>query len=152
MGESAISTAEPALRGEAARSEKLIKEWLNLKGIAAPELVMENGSGLSRIERINAATLGNMLQTAYKSAVMPEFLSSMPLLGVDGTMRKRSRTEGVAGQAHIKGGTLSDVRAIGGYVLDKSGKRWVVVLMVNDVNAAATQRAQDLLLAWVYGR
>ena len=138
--------------GEAVRSEKLIKEWLNLKGVAAPELVMENGSGLSRIERISANTLGNMLQVAWKSAVMPEFLSSMPLLGVDGTMRRRSRTEGVAGQAHITGGTLSDVRAIGGYVLDKSGKRWVVVLMVNDANAAATQRAQDLLLAWVYGR
>jgi serine-type D-Ala-D-Ala carboxypeptidase/endopeptidase (penicillin-binding protein 4) len=153
MGETTVATsAEPALRGEAGRSEKLIKEWLNLKGIAAPELVMENGSGLSRIERINAATLGNILQTAYKSSVMPEFLSSMPLLGVDGTMRKRSRAEGVAGQAHIKGGTLSDVRAIAGYVLDKSGKRWVVVLMVNDANAAATQRAQDLLLAWVYGR
>ena len=153
MGESpAASGVEPALRGEAKRSEKLIKEWLNLKGVAAPELVMENGSGLSRIERISANTLGNMLQTAYKSSVMPEFLSSMPLLGVDGTMRKRSRTEGVAGQAHIKGGTLSDVRAIGGYVLDKSGKRWIVVLIVNDANAAATQRAQDLLLAWVYGR
>lgn len=152
MGEGTPTAAEPALRGEAGRSERLIKEWLNLKGIVAPELVMENGSGLSRIERINAATLGSMLQTAYKSAVMPEFLSSMPLLGVDGTMRKRSRTEGVAGQAHIKGGTLSDVRAVAGYVLDKSGKRWVVVLMVNDANAAATQRAQDLLLAWVYGR
>ncbi len=152
MADPPVSAVEPALRGEAIRSEKLIKEWLNLKGVAAPDLVMENGSGLSRIERISANTLGNMLQTAWKSSVMPEFLSSMPLLGVDGTMRKRSRAESIAGQAHIKGGTLADVRAIGGYVLDKSGKRWVVVLMVNDANAAATQRAQDLLLAWVYGR
>jgi serine-type D-Ala-D-Ala carboxypeptidase/endopeptidase (penicillin-binding protein 4) len=76
----------------------------------------------------------------------------MPLLGIDGTLRKRARGESVAGQAHIKGGTLSDARAMAGYVLDSAGKRWVVVMIVNHTNAPLTQDAQDALLAWIYAR
>ncbi len=138
--------ATPKAAGE------IVKDWLRKKDIAAPELVLENGSGLSRTERASAATLGAMLDAAWRSNVMPEFISSLPLLGVDGTLRKRARGESVAGQAHIKGGTLSDVRAIAGYVLDSSGKEWVVVMMVNHANAPLTQDAQDALLAWVYAR
>ena len=134
----------------AARSASIIKEWLNKKGIAAPELVLENGSGLSRIERTSAATLTAMLDAAFKSSVMPEFISSMPLLGVDGTLRNRmrggvgsGRGDSVAGQAHIKGGTLNDARAMAGYVLDANNHRWIVVMIVNHPNALMTQAAQD---------
>ncbi len=130
----------------------IIKDWLHKKNIAALELVLENGSGLSRTERASAATLGDMLDAAWRSNVMPEFISSLPLLGVDGTLRKRARGESVAGQAHIKSGTLSDVRAMAGYVLDSTGKHWVVVMIVNHANAPLTQDAQDALLAWVYAR
>jgi serine-type D-Ala-D-Ala carboxypeptidase/endopeptidase (penicillin-binding protein 4) len=136
----------------ASAAGEIIKEWLRKKNIAAPELVLENGSGLSRTERASATTLGLMLDAAWRSSVMPEFVSSMPLLGIDGTLRKRARGESVAGQAHIKGGTLSDARAMAGYLLDSTGRRWVVVMMVNHVNAPLTQDAQDALLAWVYSR
>ena len=141
--------AQPAT---ASAAGEIIKEWLRKKNIAAPELVLENGSGLSRTERASATTLGLMLEAAWRSSVMPEFISSMPLLGIDGTLRKRARGESVAGQAHIKGGTLSDARAMAGYVLDSAGRRWVVVMMVNHANAPLTQDAQDALLAWVYSR
>ena len=133
-------------------ASEIIKDWLHKKNIAASELVLENGSGLSRTERASAATLGAMLDAAWRSSVMPEFISSLPLLGVDGTLRKRARGESVAGQAHIKSGTLSDVRAMAGYVLDSAGKQWVVVMMVNHANAPLTQDAQDALLAWIYAR
>jgi D-alanyl-D-alanine carboxypeptidase/D-alanyl-D-alanine-endopeptidase (penicillin-binding protein 4) len=81
---------------------------------------------------------------------MPELLASLPLAAVDGTMRRRLRYEGVAGQAHIKTGTLADARAIAGYVLDRRGRRQAVVMFVNHPNAGAAQAAQDALLAWVY--
>ena len=145
----AEKAAQPATAGAAG---EVIKEWLRKKNIAAPELVLENGSGLSRTERASATTLGLMLDAAWRSSVMPEFVSSMPLLGIDGTLRKRARGESVAGQAHIKGGTLSDARAMAGYLLDNAGRRWVVVMMVNHANAPLTQDAQDQLLAWVYSR
>ena len=139
----------------AGRSANVIKEWLNKKGIAAPELVLENGSGLSRAERTSATTLSAMLDAAFKSSVMPEFIASLPLLGMDGTLRRRGRSDAIAGQAHIKGGTLNEARAMAGYVLDTNHRRWIVVMMVNPANPGivnATQAAQDALLAWVQAR
>jgi D-alanyl-D-alanine carboxypeptidase/D-alanyl-D-alanine-endopeptidase (penicillin-binding protein 4) len=79
-------------------------------------------------------------------------MASLPIVAADGTMRKRLPTAEVAGQAHIKGGTLSGVRAIAGYVLDARGRRVVVVFMVNHANAASALAAQDALLRWVYSR
>ena len=141
--------------GAPASSQKAfaaIRNWLARKGIAAPELVMENGSGLSRVERISAGSLAALLQAAWRSPVMPELVSSMPVVAVDGTMRKRLRGEGVAGHGHIKTGLLSDARAMAGVVLDRGGKRQVVVMLVNDPHAPETQPAMDALLRWVYER
>jgi D-alanyl-D-alanine carboxypeptidase/D-alanyl-D-alanine-endopeptidase (penicillin-binding protein 4) len=141
--------AEPA-PGNVERGARAIRSWLAAKGIAADELVIENGAGLSRNERIAPGTLGQVLLSAYRSPVMPEFVSSLPLVGYDGTMRKRLRGEDVAGQAHIKTGSLNDVRSVAGYVQAASGKMYVVVCLINHPNAPAGQQAQDALLQWVF--
>jgi D-alanyl-D-alanine carboxypeptidase/D-alanyl-D-alanine-endopeptidase (penicillin-binding protein 4) len=85
------------------------RRWLTDKAIDAPELILDNGSGLSRKERISAATLAHLLQKAYASALMPEFVASLPLTAVDGTMKKRLGDSNIAGHAHIKTGTLEGV-------------------------------------------
>ncbi len=139
--------------GAPARPEnalRAVRQWLVIKKISAPELVIENGSGLSRIERISAASLAALLQAAWRSPVMPEFMASLPVVATDGTMRKRLRGESVAGHAHIKTGLLNDARSIGGYVLDRHGRRHVVVMIVNHPRAPEAQAALDALLAWVY--
>jgi D-alanyl-D-alanine carboxypeptidase/D-alanyl-D-alanine-endopeptidase (penicillin-binding protein 4) len=133
------------------KSSGVVRSWLAKKGLEMPELVIENGSGLSRKDRISAHSLGAMLVAAFHSTVMPEFVASLPLVAVDGTMRKRLKGEEVAGSAHIKTGTLADVRAIGGYVLDRKGHRHAVVMMINHPNAHLAQPAMDELLRWVYG-
>ncbi|HZN27395.1 MAG TPA: D-alanyl-D-alanine carboxypeptidase/D-alanyl-D-alanine-endopeptidase [Burkholderiales bacterium] len=138
--------------GTMAKARQVIRQWLAQKGLAMPELVMENGSGLSRMERISARSMGEMLLDAFHSPVMPEFIASLPIVAADGTMRKRLPNAQVAGQAHIKGGTLTGVRAIAGYVLDARGRRVVVVFIVNHPNAANAHAAQDALLKWVHGR
>ena len=138
------------LPGRADRSARTVSSWLSQKGLEFPELVMENGSGLSRIERISAGSMGRMLVAAYHSSVMPELMSSMPLVAYDGTMRKRLKFESVAGQAHIKTGSLADVRSIAGYVLDRNGRRQAVVFFINGQNAGAGQPAIDAFLRWVY--
>ncbi len=143
-------SAEPGKPGTVERSGALVREWLQKKGIAAPELVLENGAGLSRIERISAGTLGAVLDSIWRSSVMPEFMASLSLVGVDGTLRRRVRGESVAGQAHLKTGTLNDSRCLAGYVLDANGKRWIVVLLVNGANAGSLQSAQDGLLQWIH--
>lgn len=129
-----------------------VREWMRQKGLTAPELVMENGSGLSRAERISAASLAALLQSAWRSSVMPEFMASLPVAATDGTMRRRLKGEGVSGQAHIKTGLLSDARAMAGYVLDRRGRRMVVVMLVNHPAAPQAQEALDALLRWVYDR
>ena len=134
------------------KSVAAIRNWLAAKRIPVPELVMENGSGLSRNERISAGNLALLLQAAWKSPVMPEFIASMPIAGIDGTMRRRVKGEGVTGQAHIKTGLLSDVRSMAGYVLDRNGQRFVVVMMVNHPAAHQAQPAMDALLRWIYER
>lgn len=127
-----------------------VRQWAAQKGLSMPELVIDNGSGLSRTGRISARSMGEMLLDAFRSAVMPEFISSLPVVAADGTMKKRLANAQVAGQAHIKGGTLEGVRAIAGYVLDANGRRVVVVFMVNHQNAPQAQAAQDALLQWVH--
>jgi D-alanyl-D-alanine carboxypeptidase/D-alanyl-D-alanine-endopeptidase (penicillin-binding protein 4) len=138
----------------AARAEDAdvaIRAWLARRGIAMPELVLENGAGLSRVERISADGLARLLGAAWRSPLMPEFVSSLPLAGIDGTMRKRLNGNGVAGRAHVKTGSLEGVKAIGGYLLDRAGKHYIVVFLVNHPNAAAAGAAQDALLEWVWG-
>jgi D-alanyl-D-alanine carboxypeptidase/D-alanyl-D-alanine-endopeptidase (penicillin-binding protein 4) len=83
---------------------------------------------------------------------MPELMASLPVVAVDGTMKKRLSNAEVAGQAHIKTGSLSGVRSIAGYVLDAKGRRMVVVFIVNHANAVNAQPAQDALLRWIYRR
>ena len=134
----------------AERGAQVVKTWLATRGIDNPEVIIENGSGLSRNERISAATMGRMLVMAFRAPTMPEFVSSLPLVGFDGTMRRRLQDRGVAGRAHIKTGSLNDVRAIAGYVLAASGKYYAVVSVINHANASRGQEAQDLLLQWVY--
>jgi serine-type D-Ala-D-Ala carboxypeptidase/endopeptidase (penicillin-binding protein 4) len=141
-------SAGPPADGDKAASA--IKAWIARKKISAPELVLENGSGLSRIERISAGNLAALLQAAWRSPVMPEFIASLPIAAVDGTMRRRLKGEGIAGQAHIKTGLLADVRAMAGYVLDRSGRRHVVVMIVNHPAAHESQAAFDALLRWIY--
>jgi len=140
------------LPGRSDRSTQVLQSWLAEKKLDFPELILENGSGLSRQERISAQHMGRLLLEAWRSAVMPELMSSLPLVAYDGTMRRRLRFESIAGQAHIKTGSLSDARTLAGYVLDQRGQRHVVVLFINHANAAAGQPAQDALLQWVYER
>jgi len=134
------------------KSMAAVRDWMRQKGLSAPELVMENGSGLSRSERISAASMAALLQSAWRSSVMPEFMASLPVAATDGTMRRRLKGEGVSGQAHIKTGLLSDARAMAGYVLDSRGRRMVVVMLVNHPGAPQAQEALDALLRWVYER
>jgi D-alanyl-D-alanine carboxypeptidase/D-alanyl-D-alanine-endopeptidase (penicillin-binding protein 4) len=118
--------------------------WAKRISIKQPP-VFDNGSGLSRQTRISAQALGQLLQTAYASPWMPELMSSLPIAGVDGTL-KRSRA--ASGSAHLKTGSLRDVTALAGYADASSGKRYILVAMVNHANAAAARPALDALLSW----
>jgi serine-type D-Ala-D-Ala carboxypeptidase/endopeptidase (penicillin-binding protein 4) len=133
----------------AARSIRALTNWLQREDLAMPELVLENGCGLSRHERISAASLSRLLRHAYAGARMPEFMASLPVAGLDGTMKHRMAA---SGSAYVKTGLLDGVRALAGYVLADSGHRYVVVAIVNHANADSATAALDALLQWVQER
>ncbi len=147
-----LGAAQFGAPGDESKGQRAVKDWLHRHGLDFPELVLNNGSGLSREGRISAGHLGALLTYAYESPVMPEFISSLSVAGVDGTMRKRLVGTPVAGRAHIKTGTLDSVSAVAGFVLDRHDRRWVVVAMVNQPGGMAWQsrQVQDTLIRWVY--
>jgi D-alanyl-D-alanine carboxypeptidase/D-alanyl-D-alanine-endopeptidase (penicillin-binding protein 4) len=147
----ALSAEKGLGNGEARASERIVRDWLGTKAIAAPELALENGSGLSREARASAATIAAVLRSAWASPVMPELIASFPLLAVDGTLKSRG-VGGASGRAHLKGGTLTGVQAQAGYVLDAQGRRWVLVMIMNHPQANGAQAALDALVEWVHDR
>ncbi len=130
-----------------AASRDLLQRWWRSAISDSDMPVFDNGSGLSRGERITAQGLARLLQTAYASPLMPELISSLPITGMDGTLRSSRST--ARGSAHLKTGTLRDVAAIAGYVLGNSGRRYVVVMIVNQAGAVAARPAMDALVDWV---
>jgi D-alanyl-D-alanine carboxypeptidase/D-alanyl-D-alanine-endopeptidase (penicillin-binding protein 4) len=135
---------------DAKAAQRVIRGWLARKGITAPHLVIENGSGLSRDERVSARELAQLLQAAWKSPYAAEFISSLPLVAMDGTMRKRLHRTALAGEAHIKTGTLNNVRAIAGYSRDSNGNSWAVVAILNDSRPWGASSILDQVLIDLY--
>lgn len=133
--------------GNPVRGATAVRNLLSARGIDVPELVLENGCGLSRVERISVGSLANVLADAWKSQWMSELMSSLPVSGVDGTLKSRNMPPGAA---HMKTGLLEDTRAVAGYVLAASGKHYVVVGIINHPNAKLGTGAHDALVDWVY--
>ena len=139
--------APPATTAHAAAA---VRRWLAKHKLDLPELALENGSGLSRRERIAAGSMARVLLAADASRVHGDYVSSLAVAATDGTVRKRFADDEVADQALLKTGSLEGVRAIAGYVLGRGGRRYVVVCFVNHPNAARAQHALDLLVESVY--
>ncbi|WP_394064238.1 D-alanyl-D-alanine carboxypeptidase/D-alanyl-D-alanine-endopeptidase [Alcaligenes sp. WGS1538] len=132
-----------------ASGERAVMSILARQGVDTRGWVVDNGSGLSRNGRVTAGGMADMLKVAWRSNWMPEYISSFAISGVDGTVRGRLRDDEVQGRAHLKTGTLRDSRALAGYVLGASGKRYIVVMMVNDERSAAARPFFDAVVKWL---
>ena len=117
-----------------------------------PPMLLDNGSGLSRNGVVSAESLAQMLQKAWASNVMPEYVASLSILGSDGTTRNRLRDPATKSMAHLKTGALRDVRSVAGYVWGASGKRYVVISMVNHERAHEARVFENTLIAWLTAR
>jgi D-alanyl-D-alanine carboxypeptidase/D-alanyl-D-alanine-endopeptidase (penicillin-binding protein 4) len=134
-----------------ARADGTIRDWLRAQRIDDAGFVIDNGSGLSRVERISAQQMGSLLQAGLKSPWAPEFQASLPIGAVDGTMRRRLAGTPAAGRARLKTGTLRNVTALAGYVPDANGNLCVFVAMVNSERAGdgRGRAVLDALVDWV---
>lgn len=132
-----------------------VMAFLAERGIkGGSELIIENGSGLSRNERISAAMMGDVLLSAYRSQYMPEFSASLPLSALDGTLKRRFKAPEMQGRLRMKTGSLEDVAALAGFVNAASGRTFVTVVVLNHPTASqgAGEAIQTALVEWVFGQ
>jgi D-alanyl-D-alanine carboxypeptidase/D-alanyl-D-alanine-endopeptidase (penicillin-binding protein 4) len=145
------ATGEPGTTSAGARA---VQDFLASRGVRAPELLIENGSGLSRIERISAESLAEVLRDAWHSQYMPEFAASLPLSATDGTLRRRFRSPEMQGRLRMKTGSLEGVSALAGYVQSASGHTYVAVIILNHelAGAGVGEAVQAALVKWVFAQ
>ncbi|OEZ88982.1 D-alanyl-D-alanine carboxypeptidase DacB precursor [Janthinobacterium sp. HH106] len=149
LGSRPVAMAAP--EDTASRARQVIQEWFQRHHIDTQGMLVDNGSGLSRTGRIAPAQMAGVLQAMQQSPWAPEFQSSLPIVALDGTMRKRLLNSPAAARARIKTGTLKNVVAIAGYVPDANNQQCVVVAMINsDLAGNGNGRAAvDALIEWV---
>ncbi len=130
----------------------VVQQWLEARQLNSPALKLDNGAGLSREARMTARQIAQLLRFAYSSPFMPEYMSSLSISGLDGTLARRFRSGPLTGKAHIKTGSLDHVSAIAGYLQSKSGHRFIVVALHNhpDIHRGPGEEVQEALLRWVY--
>ena len=138
--------------GTEMKGRKAVLDILSASGIDTTGINIENGSGLSRKAKISARQMGQLLETAFRDPYMPEFMASLSLPGVDGTLVNRFRKSDLRGRSHFKTGTLDFVTAMSGYMLNRKGKRLVIVIQHNGKKAGAGRgtKIQDALLRWSF--
>lgn len=134
------------------KGRRAVMQLLAGHGLDFPGLRIDNGAGLSRRSRISARSLARLLLAADRSLYRAEFVSSLALAGMDGTMRRRFREEDLAGHMHLKTGRLDNVFSMAGYVRSRSGDDYVVVAIQNGINAhrGPGEEAESALLRWVH--
>ncbi|TNF97598.1 MAG: hypothetical protein EP297_10390 [Gammaproteobacteria bacterium] len=137
--------------GTVEKGRQAIQEWLNQQNIRNEHLVIDNGSGLSRDSKVTAVTLLDLLKHAWYSPFMPELVSSMSILGIDGTAKKRFRNQTLQGSMHIKTGVIDHVRAMAGIFHGNNGKRYIVISLHNHpgIHNGQGTLIQNALLEWL---
>ncbi|WP_028310798.1 D-alanyl-D-alanine carboxypeptidase/D-alanyl-D-alanine-endopeptidase [Derxia gummosa] len=124
-----------------------VVDWLIARGFVFDGFAIENGAGLSRIDRIRATDLAALLAWAWRQPFQAELVASLPIVGRDGTMRRRLADAPVP--AHIKSGAINGTRAVAGYVQGASGRRYVLVSIVSGAEVPRANAFNDALIRWV---
>jgi len=126
-----------------------VHEWLIAQGLLEGDIHIDLGSGQSREERGKPRAMVQLLRKAWKTEGAQAFVNSLPIAGVDGTLANRMREGSATGQAFLKTGTLSDTRALAGYVRSRSGVVYAVAAIVNHPDAARARGALDASIGWL---
>ena len=139
--------------GTLAKGADAVADWMTRRGISCPDLVLDNGAGLSRVARISTSCMDQVLVSAWKSRYAAEFGASLPLGGEDGTLHHRfTETKGEA-RVRMKTGHLKDVAALAGWVTSGSGRNLAVTVIVNHPGAEFRgQPVIDTIVRWALDR
>lgn len=116
-----LAARQGHLPAKTSQGVALLKEWMTRVGLPVAEIQMENASGLSRENRLTVRVLAQALKRALEEPkIREEFLSSLSVLGVDGTLKDKFFDKGLEGHFRGKTGTLSGVSSLSGLVLPQA--------------------------------
>ena len=144
-----LSRGFPMRPATRAGAQDTVRQWLARQGLAAGDIEIDNGSGLSRAERGKPRALVQLLCNAWTAREARSFLDSLPIAGVDGTLAHRMEGGFATGHAYLKTGTLFDTRALAGYVRGRSGRVYAVSALLNHPAAASGRPALDAIIEWL---
>lgn len=122
-----------------------LREFLASAGIDRREVLLEDGSGLSRGTILTPSATATLLQFMHRHRHAQEFRDSLPLAGVDGTLRNRFKGTAAFQNVRAKTGTLRHVNTLSGYVTTKAGETLAFSFMLNNFEAATARKELDVM-------
>ncbi len=122
-------------------------------GVDISSLALTDGSGVSRRDYVTARSVSQLLLGMHRRKDWPLYYRSLPIAGVDGTLKSRMINTLAQNNVHAKTGTLSQVRALSGYITGRSGTLYVFSLLMNNFpgNARSAGAVQDSFVEWLAG-
>jgi D-alanyl-D-alanine carboxypeptidase/D-alanyl-D-alanine-endopeptidase (penicillin-binding protein 4) len=136
--------------GNLTQSRLIVENWAKARGLDTSGLLIDNGAGLSRNGLITASLISEILKMAWRDPSMPEFVSSLSIPGVDGTLGKRYGGSPLEAKAHLKTGFLENVRSIAGYLHLPEGHTLSIVIIMNHESLTRTSKTMENLVQHLY--
>ena len=143
-------SAQQNKTGDLPQSRLIVENWGKGRGLDTRGLFIDNGAGLSRDGRTTVSLISEILKVAWLDPSMPEFVSSLSIPGVDGTLEKRYSLSPVEAKAHLKTGYLEGVRSIAGYLHLPKGRTLSIVIIMNHESLTKTSKTMENLVRHLY--
>ncbi len=143
--EQLLLTTAASRTGHASRESaaEMLSAWMGSMGVSKDEFRPVDGSGLSRKNRISAEALLTLLRYMHRSPNAGAFKNSLPVAGVDGTLRRRMGGTPASGRTLAKTGFMRGISSLAGYTEDALGRPLAFVVMFNG-RSPATSYVKDL--------
>jgi len=133
----------------AADGRAAVQTTLQPWGVPAESMIQRDGSGLSRYDYVTADALVTILTHVDRDErLRGPFEASLPIAGRDGTLANRMKGTAADGNARAKSGSMSNVRALSGYITSADGEPLVFSIIANNfaTTADVINRATDAIV------
>lgn len=132
-------------KGHASRESaaEMLSAWMGSMGVSKEHFRPVDGSGLSRENRVSAQALLTLLRYMHRGPNAGAFKNSLPVAGVDGTLRRRMGGTPASARTQAKTGFMRGVSSLAGYAEDAMGRPLAFVVMFNG-RSPATSYVKDL--------
>lgn len=141
--------------GTTPKGIQALNDCLKEAGVDTAPITLKNGSGFSRKNKITAKALTQVLLAGMRDfSIRPEFIASLSVAGLDGTMEERNSPKELAGILRAKTGSLNGVSTLSGLIPANNGRLVVFTILMNDYQRGMreAQKIQDRLLVQLRSR